>query len=143
WFVLKGKGSNGTFNGPIESLLGLPFDHPVMYLLIEIYAATRKKLQANTLFTLSDIFEQYEPTGPALSHDDPLLQPFVLAFGQRRVNLHPYVVFKLLNYPLNPKRCAVWAYAQLDCIPLEVYTPRLGRLTASSTAVVPIRPVRT
>ncbi|KAJ2070440.1 hypothetical protein GGH13_004022, partial [Coemansia sp. S155-1] len=103
-----------------------------------ISAATRKKLQANKLFTLGDIFEQYEPTGAATSRDDPLLQPYVLALSQRRINLHPTLLPNCLTIR-STRKDAVWAYAQLDCIPLEVYTPRLGQLTASSTEVVPIR----
>ncbi|KAJ2428528.1 hypothetical protein GGF41_001349 [Coemansia sp. RSA 2531] len=93
-----------TFNGPVESLLGLPFDHPEVYLLVEISVATRKKLWANKLFTLGDIFKQYKPTGAAISRDDSLLQSYVLAFGQLQTNLHPHVLHKLLNYLLNQKR---------------------------------------
>ncbi|KAJ2463158.1 hypothetical protein GGI03_004018 [Coemansia sp. RSA 2337] len=123
----------------IESLLGLPFDHPAVYLLVEISAATRKKLRANKLFTLGDVFVCYELTGAAISCDDPLLQLYILAFSQRRINLHPHVICKLLNYPLDPNRCAVWAHAQLGGVPLEAYTPRQGRWTATSTEVAPIR----
>ncbi|KAJ2053946.1 hypothetical protein GGI08_004700, partial [Coemansia sp. S2] len=140
WFVLKGKGPDEAFNSFVESPLGLPFENLEVYLLVEKSAATRRTLQENKLFTLGEILERYELTGAAISRDDPLLQPYVLAFGQRRINLHPHAVFKLLNYPLDLKRCAVWAHTQLGDVPLEVYTPRLGRLTASSTEVVPIKP---
>ncbi|KAJ1915197.1 hypothetical protein LPJ71_002154, partial [Coemansia sp. S17] len=92
WFALKGKGFDEAFNGLTKSLLGLPFDHPAVYLLVEISAAIRKKLRANKLFTLGDIFVRYELTRAAILRDDPLLQPFVLAFGQRQINLHPHVV---------------------------------------------------
>ncbi|KAJ2051783.1 hypothetical protein GGI08_005175 [Coemansia sp. S2] len=139
WFALKGKGPDETFNGPIESILGLPFDHPAVYLLVEISAATRKKLQMNKLFTLGDIFVCYELTGAAISRDDPLLQPYALAFSQRWINLHPHIVRKLLNYLLDLDRCAVWAHAQLGGVPLEAYTPRQRRRTATSTEVAPIR----
>ncbi|KAJ2452441.1 hypothetical protein GGI03_006773, partial [Coemansia sp. RSA 2337] len=109
WFALKGKGPDETFNGPIESLLGLPFYHLAVYLLVEISAATRKKLRANKLITLGDIFVRYELTGVEISRDDPLLQPYVLAFSQGRNRLHTHVIHKLLNYPLDPDRGAVWA----------------------------------
>ncbi|KAJ2457255.1 hypothetical protein GGI03_006149, partial [Coemansia sp. RSA 2337] len=85
---------------------------------VEISAATQKKYLANKLFALGDIFKLYRPTGTAISRDDPILQPYVLSFGQRRVNLHPHVISKLLNYPLDSDRCAVWAHAQLGGIPL-------------------------
>ncbi|KAJ2866747.1 hypothetical protein GGH94_001317 [Coemansia aciculifera] len=104
WYTLKGKGPDETFNGSIETLLGLPFDHSAVYLLVEISAAVRRRLWANKLFTLGDIFERYKPTGAAISQDDPLLQPYVLAFGQCRINLHPHVVRKLLNYTLELDR---------------------------------------
>ncbi|KAJ2755848.1 hypothetical protein GGI19_001309 [Coemansia pectinata] len=57
WYALKGKGPDETFNGSIEALLGLPFEHPAVYLLVEILEAVRKRLQANKLFALGDIFE--------------------------------------------------------------------------------------
>ncbi|KAJ2866486.1 hypothetical protein GGH94_001527 [Coemansia aciculifera] len=139
WYALKGKGPDETFNGSIETLLGLPFEHPAVYLLIKISGAVRKRLRANKLFTLGDIFVRYEPTGAATSRDDPLLQPYVLAFGQCRINLHPHVVRKLLNYPLDPDRRTVCTYAQLGSVPLEAYTPREGRLTAISMEVTPIK----
>ncbi|KAJ2055113.1 hypothetical protein GGI17_006738 [Coemansia sp. S146] len=136
WYALKGKGPDETFNCSIDIILDLPFDHPAVYLLVEISAAAWKRLRANKFFTPGDIFERYEPTGAAISRDDPLLQPYVLAFGQRRINLHPHVIRKLLNYPLDPDRRAVWAYAQLGGVPLDVYLPRQGRLTAGSMEVV-------
>ncbi|KAJ2088243.1 hypothetical protein GGI16_006362, partial [Coemansia sp. S142-1] len=80
WFALKGKGPDETFNGLIESLLGLPFDHLAVYLLVEVSAATRKKLRANKLFALGNILERYKLAGTAILHDDPLLQLYVLAF---------------------------------------------------------------
>ncbi|KAJ2809610.1 hypothetical protein H4S07_003163, partial [Coemansia furcata] len=39
WFAIKGKGPDSTFTGSIEALLGLPFDHPAVYLLVNISAA--------------------------------------------------------------------------------------------------------
>ncbi|KAJ2420397.1 hypothetical protein GGF41_004271, partial [Coemansia sp. RSA 2531] len=51
WFALKDTGPDETFNSSIKCLLGLPFDHPLVYLLVKVSAATRKKLWANKLFT--------------------------------------------------------------------------------------------
>ncbi|KAJ2750133.1 hypothetical protein GGI19_005280 [Coemansia pectinata] len=113
WYALKGKGPDETFNGSIETLRGLPFKHPAVYLLVEISEVVRKRLRGNKLFTLGDIFERYKPTGSAISRDDPLLQPYVQAFGQRRINLYPHAVYKLLKYPLDPHRRAVWTYGEI------------------------------
>ncbi|KAJ2810938.1 hypothetical protein H4S07_002379, partial [Coemansia furcata] len=86
-----------------------------------------------------DVFERYELTGAAISRDDPLLHPYVQAFRQYKINLHPHVTRKLLDYPREPNRRAVWAYAQAGSVPLDAYSPRQGRLAMASTEVAPIR----
>ncbi|KAJ2012429.1 hypothetical protein IWW57_006320, partial [Coemansia sp. S610] len=139
WFAIQGKGPDGTFNGDVDSMLGLPFEHPAVYLLVDITAAARKKLRENKLFTLGDVFERYEPTGAAISRDDPLLRPYVSAFTKFKINLHPHVTRKLLDYPAEPNRRTVWAHARVGTSPLEAYSPRQGRLAAASSEVAPVR----
>ncbi|KAJ2508789.1 hypothetical protein IWW47_000422, partial [Coemansia sp. RSA 2052] len=139
WKSVGGRGPGNDFEGPLESLLSLPFEHPAVSLLTQLPAKARNSIRSNKIFTLGDVFQRYEPTGAAITRDDPSVLPFVKYFVKRSINFHPRVVRKLLDYPSEPNRRAMWAHAQMGGVPLEAYKPRHGRLAMTPTGIAPLR----